>query len=105
MPRWKNRKFPLTINNFTEKGYLIDKIKLLFQKGVFLYDWTNTWEKFDRTSLPPRKDFYSILSQQNISKGIMNMRKKYGKNLRCRALETIMTFISKLMCFYLLIYL
>ncbi|PKY57580.1 hypothetical protein RhiirA4_478738, partial [Rhizophagus irregularis] len=50
------------------KGYSIDKIKLLFRKGIFPYDWTNAWEKFDRTSLPPRKDFYSLLSQQNISK-------------------------------------
>ncbi|GBB96028.1 hypothetical protein RclHR1_26690001 [Rhizophagus clarus] len=46
----------------------MDKIKLLFRKGVFPYDWTNAWEKFDRTSLPPRKDFYLLLSQQNISK-------------------------------------
>ncbi|GET55307.1 uncharacterized protein LOC114539009 [Rhizophagus irregularis DAOM 181602=DAOM 197198] len=61
-------KFPLTVKHFTEKGYSMDKIKLLFRKGVFPYDWTNAWEKFDRTSLPPRKDFYSLLSQQNISK-------------------------------------
>ncbi|PKC52938.1 hypothetical protein RhiirA1_480347 [Rhizophagus irregularis] len=36
--------------------------------GVFPYDWTNAWEKFDRISLPPRKGFYSLLSQKNISK-------------------------------------
>src|SRR5215216_1042149 len=64
----KIEKFPLTVNYFTEKGYSIDKIKLLFRKGVFPYDWTNAWEKFDRISLPSRKDFYSLLSQQNISK-------------------------------------
>ncbi|CAB4480753.1 unnamed protein product [Rhizophagus irregularis] len=64
----KLEKFILTVRYFTEKGYSIDKIKLLFQKGVFPYDWTNAWEKFNRTSLPPRKDFYSLLSQQNISK-------------------------------------
>src|SRR3954465_15996902 len=64
----KLEKFLLTVNYFTEKGYSIDKIKLLFRKGVFPYDWTNAWEKFDRTSLPSRKDFYSLLSQQNISK-------------------------------------
>ena len=61
-------KFPLTVKYFTEKGYSIDKIKLLFRKGVFSYDWTNSWDKFDRIELPPRKDFYSLLSQQNISK-------------------------------------
>ncbi|CAB4460089.1 unnamed protein product [Rhizophagus irregularis] len=64
----KLEKFTLTVRYFTEKSYSIDKIKLLFRKGVFPYDWTNAWEKFDRTSLPPRKDFYSLLSQQNISK-------------------------------------
>ena len=63
----KIEKFPLTVNYFTEKGYSIDKIKLLLRKEVFSYDWTNSWEKFDKTSLPLRKDFYSLLSQQNIS--------------------------------------
>ena len=37
----KLEKFPLTVKYFTEKGYSIDKIKLLFRKGVFPYDWTN----------------------------------------------------------------
>ncbi|CAI2192200.1 8677_t:CDS:2, partial [Funneliformis geosporum] len=64
----KLKKFPLTVKHFTEKGYSIEKIKLLFRKRVFLYDWTNSWDKFNRTKLPQRKDFYSILSQQNISK-------------------------------------
>ena len=64
----KLKKFSLTVRYFTEKDYSIDKIKLLLRKGVFPYDWTNSWDKFDKTSLPPRKDFYSLLSQQNISK-------------------------------------
>ncbi|PKK68304.1 hypothetical protein RhiirC2_834036 [Rhizophagus irregularis] len=64
----KLEKFSLTVRYFSEKVYLIDKIKLLFRKGVFPYDWTNSWEKFDGTNLPRRKDFYLILSQQNISK-------------------------------------
>ena len=78
----KLKKFPLTVGYFTEKGYSIDKIKLLFRKGVFPYDWTNAWEKFDRTSLPSRKDFYSLLSQQILVKRITNMLKRYGKYSR-----------------------
>ena len=58
----KLKKFPLTVRYFTEKGYSIDKIKLLFRKDIFPYDWTNAWKKFDRINLPPRKEFYSILS-------------------------------------------
>ena len=64
----KIEKFPLTVKYFTKKGYSIDQIKLLLRKGVFPYDWTNSWEKFNKTSLPSIKDFYSLLSQQNISK-------------------------------------
>ncbi|CAG8838979.1 34711_t:CDS:2, partial [Gigaspora margarita] len=47
----KLKKFPLTVKYFIEKGYSLDKIRLLLRKGVFLYDWTNLWKKFDRTSL------------------------------------------------------
>ncbi|CAG8851523.1 7004_t:CDS:2, partial [Racocetra persica] len=36
------RKIPLTGKHFTEKGYSIEKIELLFRKGVFPYDWTNS---------------------------------------------------------------
>ena len=65
----KLEKLPLSVKHFTEKGYSLDQINLLIKrKGVFPYDWTNSWDKFERTSLPRRKDFYSILNQQNISK-------------------------------------
>ena len=64
----KLEKFPLTVKHFTNKGYTLDQIKFLFRKGVFPYDWTNSWDKFEKTALPRRKDFYSLLNQQNISK-------------------------------------
>ncbi len=64
----KLEKFPLIVKYFMEKGYSIDKIKLFFRKGIFPYDWINSWNKFNRIELPPRKDFYLLLSQQNISK-------------------------------------
>ncbi|CAJ0634281.1 10391_t:CDS:2 [Entrophospora sp. SA101] len=61
-------KFPLTKKHFADKGYSLEQIKFLFRKGVFPYDWTNSWDKFKKTALPRRKDFYSLLNQQNISK-------------------------------------
>lgn len=63
----KQKKFPLTVTHFTKKGYSLDQIKLLFRKGVFPYDWMNDWKKFEYKQLPRRKDFYSLLNQQNIS--------------------------------------
>ena len=65
----KLEKLPLSVKHFTEEGYSLVQVNLLIKrKGVFPYDWTNSWDKFERTSLPRRKDFYSILNQQNISK-------------------------------------
>src|SRR5271154_5285187 len=59
----KLKKFLLTVRHFTDKGYSLDQIKLILRKGIFPYDWTNSWEKFNRMSLPPRKDFYLLLYQ------------------------------------------
>ncbi|CAG8653035.1 7049_t:CDS:2, partial [Acaulospora colombiana] len=47
---WMSVNFDFWIY-FTEKGYSLDKIRLLFQKGVFPYDWTNSWDKFDITRM------------------------------------------------------
>ncbi|CAJ0924943.1 14382_t:CDS:2 [Entrophospora sp. SA101] len=63
-------KFPLTKKHFADKGYSLEQIKFLFRKGVFPYDWTNSWDKFKKTALPRRKDFYSLLNQQNINDGL-----------------------------------
>ncbi|CAJ0763170.1 11848_t:CDS:2 [Entrophospora sp. SA101] len=78
-------KFPLTIKHFTDKGCSLDQIKFLFRKGVFPYDWTKSWDKFKKTALPRRKDFYSLLSQQNITpeKGVVpkNWLSPYNEDL------------------------
>ena len=40
---------------------------MLLRKGVYPYEYMDTWEKFDETSLPDKKSFYSILTMENIS--------------------------------------
>ena len=40
---------------------------MLLRKGVYLYEYINSWEKFNETVLPPKKAFYSNLNLENIS--------------------------------------
>ena len=51
---WKR---PLNLNEFD----------MLLRKGVYPYEYMDSWEKFDETALPPKKDFYSNLNLEDIS--------------------------------------
>ncbi|XP_054723117.1 uncharacterized protein LOC129233064, partial [Uloborus diversus] len=44
-----------------------DKIHLLLRKGVYPYEYMNSFEKFDEDALPPRSSFFSSLSNSGIS--------------------------------------
>ena len=37
----------------------LNKFVMLLRKGVYLYEYIDSWEKLYETSLPPKKDFYS----------------------------------------------
>ena len=42
-------------------------LNLLTDKGVYPYDYMNSWEKFGETKLPEKEDFYSKLYEENIT--------------------------------------
>ena len=37
------------------------------QKGVYPYDYMDSFEKFDETQLPNKEDFFSIMNNEHIS--------------------------------------
>ena len=39
----------------------------MLQKGVYCHEYVNDWEKFDKTSLPEKEDFYSHLNMKAIT--------------------------------------
>ena len=45
----------------------INKFVLLLRKGVYPYEYADTWEKFSEISLLSKEDFYSNLNMEDIS--------------------------------------
>ena len=45
----------------------LNKFVMLLRKGVFPYEYMDSWEKLDENALPPEKDFYSNLNLEDIS--------------------------------------
>ena len=44
----------------------LNKFVLLLRKGVYPYEYMDSWEKFNETSLPSKEDFYSNLNMEDI---------------------------------------
>ena len=44
----------------------LNKFALLLRKGVYSYEYMDSWEKFNETSLPSKLDFYSNLNMEDI---------------------------------------
>ena len=45
----------------------LNKFILLLRKGIYPYEYMDSWEKFDETTLPPNEDFYRELNLEAIS--------------------------------------
>ena len=58
------------INKFSSVYYFckgdINKFILLLRKGVYPYEYMDSWDRLNETSLPGKKDFYNRLNMENI---------------------------------------
>ena len=45
----------------------INKILLLLRKGVYPYEYMDSWERFNEKSLPDKEAFYSSLNMEDIT--------------------------------------
>ena len=65
------------VNNLTRGGhefwafekYSCNQRKLLVQKGIYPYEYMNSWDKFEETSLPRIEKVYSNLNMSGVSDG------------------------------------
>ena len=57
------KNFP-TLNKFCNVD--INKFFLLLRKGIYPYDYMDSWERFNENTIPPKESFYSELNLENI---------------------------------------
>ena len=75
-----------------------EKFELVQQKGVYPYDYFDSFEKFNETDLPPRERFYNKLTDGSITKEQYRHAQMYGLPLDVPQCVHISTFILKVMC-------
>ena len=73
----------------SEKKNLAKKFKgtqfeLLTRKGVYPYEWLDSYEKFEQTELPPMESFYSTFNDTKISQEDYNHAKKVWTTFNCK---------------------
>ena len=59
----------------------IYKFILLLRKGVYPYEYVDSWERFNETSLPDKEAFYSNLNMEDITEVDHRHAKRVFKNL------------------------
>ena len=59
-----NKKFPNT-HQFCNGD--VNKFVLLLRKGVYPYEYMDSWDKFNETSIPDKEAFYSKLNKEGIN--------------------------------------
>ena len=52
---------------FTKQEFKKEQFKLMKQKGVYPYDFMDSFDRFIETKLPEQQDFYSILNNEHIT--------------------------------------
>jgi hypothetical protein len=55
----------------------LKKLDLVTRKGVFPYEYIDSWNKLNETRLPPRSAFYNFLKDEEINDDDYSHAKKY----------------------------
>ena len=69
-------------NTFKFYNNDMNKFILLLRKGFYPCGYMNEWEKFNKTTLPEKEDFYYNLNMENITDADYIMQKDFVKTLK-----------------------
>ena len=61
-------------------------LELLKTKGVYPYDYMDSFEKFEDPELPPKKEFYSILNDTDINDSDYEHAQRVWKKFKCKTM-------------------
>ena len=64
----------------------INQFILLLKKGVYPYEYMDSWERFNETSLPEKKAFYSELNLEDVTDKDYVQAQKLFKELKLKNL-------------------
>ena len=68
----------------------LNKFILMLRKGVYPYEYMDSWQRFNETSLPSKKDFYSNLNMEDIDDIDYRHGNNVFKGFKLENLEIIM---------------
>ena len=71
---------------YTSRAFKGRRLELMTRKGVYPYDFMDSFEKFNQMELPTKGDFYSILNDQHISDEDYQHAKKVWNAFKCKNL-------------------
>lgn len=70
----------------TAKVFTTEDLPLVTRKGVYPYEYTDSWAKLEETRLPPKEEFYSTLAETNINDMDYELAKKVWNHFKCDTL-------------------
>ena len=82
-------------NTCKSSNHYKNKFILLFRKGAYPYEHMDDWEKFNKTSLPEKEEFYSHLNMEDITDANYAHAKKGCKDFEIKNLENTMICMFK----------
>ena len=71
---------------YTSQVFKGKRLNLMSHKGVYPYDFMDSFEKFDQTELPTKDQFYSILNDQHITDDEYDHAKKVWKAFKIKTM-------------------
>ena len=79
----------------------LNKFALLLRKGIYPYEYTDSWERFNEESLPDKESFYSELYKENITDKEYEHAQKVWKVFKIKDLGQYHVFMFRAILHYL----